>query len=47
MDTDIDFLAFSSHIMLGPTGVGILYGKYEYLNQMLPINYGGGMNSFF
>ncbi len=47
IDTDIDFLAFSAHKMLGPTGVGILYGKYEYLNQMLPINYGGGMNSFF
>ena len=47
VDTDIDFLAFSAHKMLGPTGVGVLYGKYEYLNQMLPINYGGGMNSFF
>ena len=46
-DVDIDFLAFSAHKMLGPTGVGILYGKYKYLNQMLPINYGGGMNSFF
>ncbi len=44
---DIDFLAFSAHKMLGPTGVGVLYGKYEYLDQMLPINYGGGMNSFF
>lgn len=47
IDTDIDFLAFSAHKMLGPTGVGVLYGKFEYLNQMLPINYGGGMNSFF
>lgn len=46
-DLDIDFLAFSAHKMLGPTGVGVLYGKYEYLNHMLPINYGGGMNSFF
>ena len=45
--SDIDFLAFSAHKMLGPTGVGVLYGKYKYLNQMLPINYGGGMNSFF
>lgn len=47
LDLDIDFLAFSAHKMLGPTGVGVLYGKYEYLNQMLPINYGGGMNSIF
>lgn len=46
-DLDIDFLAFSAHKMLGPTGVGILYGKEEYLKQMLPINYGGGMNSYF
>ena len=47
LDLDIDFLAFSAHKMLGPTGVGVLYGKLEYLNQMLPINYGGGMNSIF
>lgn len=46
-DLDMDFLAFSAHKMLGPTGVGVLYGKFEYLNQMLPLNYGGGMNSFF
>ena len=46
-DLDIDFLAFSAHKMLGPTGVGILYGKYDYLNKMIPINYGGGMNSIF
>ena len=30
--------------MLGPTGVGVLYGKYELLTKMLPITYGGGMN---
>lgn len=47
IDLDVDFLAFSAHKMLGPTGVGILYGKSKYLNQMLPINYGGGMNSIF
>lgn len=47
INMDIDFLTFSAHKMLGPTGVGVLYGKYEYLNQMLPINYGGGMNSIF
>ena len=44
---DIDFLAFSAHKMLGPTGVGILYGKEELLNNMKPLNYGGGMNEFF
>ncbi len=47
MDLDIDFLAFSAHKMLGPTGIGVLYGKYELLNNMLPINYGGGMNHIF
>ena len=47
LDNDIDFLAFSAHKMLGPTGVGVLYGKKDYLEQMLPLNYGGGMNSFF
>ena len=44
---DIDFLAFSAHKMLGPTGTGVLYGKFELLNKMLPINYGGGMNHIF
>ena len=43
-DLDVDFLAFSSHKMCGPTGVGILYGKYELLEKMLPFEYGGGMN---
>ncbi len=43
-DLDVDFLAFSSHKMLGPTGVGILYGKYHLLKKMVPIMYGGGMN---
>ena len=44
-DLDVDFLAFSSHKMLGPTGVGVLYGKYELLLKMMPIMYGGGMNN--
>ncbi len=47
IDLDVDFLAFSAHKMLGPTGVGILYGKFNYLDKLLPINYGGGMNSYF
>lgn len=44
MDLDCDFLAFSAHKMCGPTGVGVLYGKIELLNKMLPTSYGGGMN---
>lgn len=47
VDFDIDFLAFSAHKMYGPTGVGILYGKYELLNNMRPIEFGGGMNALF
>lgn len=44
---DIDFLAFSAHKMLGPTGVGVLYGKEELLNNIKPIIFGGGMNASF
>lgn len=46
-DLDIDFLAFSAHKMLGPTGIGVLYGKEEYLNQFRPVIVGGGMNVTF
>ncbi len=42
-DLDADFVAFSSHKMLGPTGVGILWGKEEYLKEMYPFMYGGEM----
>lgn len=45
--TDADFLAFSAHKMLGPTGVGIMYGKYELLEKMMPVKYGGGMNDIY
>jgi cysteine desulfurase / selenocysteine lyase len=38
-----DFVAFSSHKMLGPTGVGVLWGKYELLARMKPFEYGGEM----
>ena len=44
-DFDLDFLAFSSHKMCGPTGIGCLIGKYHLLEQMNPIIYGGGMNA--
>ncbi|MCM1371188.1 MAG: cysteine desulfurase [Clostridium sp.] len=46
-DLDIDFLAFSSHKICGPTGVGILYGKELLLNNMKPLLFGGGMNASF
>lgn len=46
-DLDCDFLAFSAHKMLGPTGVGILYGKENLLNELVPSNMGGGMNESF
>ena len=41
------FIGFSAHKMLGPTGTGVLYGKKELLEKMVPIRYGGGMNTEF
>ena len=40
---DADFYAFSGHKMLGPTGIGVLYGKRHLLESMEPFNYGGDM----
>lgn len=45
--SNISFLAFSGHKMCGPTGVGVLYGKSEYLKDLVPLKYGGGMNESF
>lgn len=42
---DCDFLAFSGHKMLGPTGIGVLYGKAELLEAMPPFLFGGEMIS--
>ena len=46
-DLDCDFLAFSGHKLCGPTGIGVLYGKYELLDDIEPKNLGGGMNESF
>lgn len=42
-DMDCDFFAFSGHKMYGPTGVGVLYGKEEWLDRMPPYQGGGEM----
>ena len=46
-DSNIDFLSFSGHKMCGPTGIGILVGRYELLKEMDPLFLGGGMNNYF
>ena len=47
IDLDCDFFVFSGHKMCGPTGVGILYGKAELLEIMVPTRHGGGSNARF
>lgn len=42
-DLDCDFLSFSAHKIYGPTGLGVLYGKEEWLNQLPPAEGGGEM----
>ncbi|MEC7921558.1 MAG: cysteine desulfurase [Chloroflexota bacterium] len=44
-DLDCDFLCFSGHKMLGPTGIGVLYGKFDILDKMTPFLFGGDMIS--
>lgn len=46
-DLDVDFFVSSAHKMCGPTGVGLLYGKKELLENIDPVNLGGGMNESF
>lgn len=43
---DADFYAFSGHKMCGPTGIGVLYGKRRWLDQMEPVEFGGEMIDF-
>ncbi|MFJ7745230.1 cysteine desulfurase [Peribacillus sp. NPDC097295] len=45
-DLDCDFFALSGHKMVGPTGIGVLYGKKELLEKMEPIEFGGEMIDF-
>lgn len=45
-ELDVDFYAFSGHKMLGPTGIGVLYGKEELFNRMSPVEFGGEMIDF-
>ncbi len=46
-DLDCDFFSFSAHKMCGPTGIGILYGKKELLDKMIPVRLGGDSNARF
>ena len=45
-DLDCDFYTLSGHKMLGPTGIGVLYGKEDILNRMSPVEFGGEMIDF-
>ena len=45
-ELDCDFYTFSGHKMCGPTGIGVLYGKQELLEEMEPVEFGGEMIDF-
>ena len=45
-ELDVDFYAFSGHKMIGPTGIGVLYGKQSLLENMEPVEFGGEMIDF-
>lgn len=45
-ELDVDFFAFSGHKMGAATGIGVLYGKSDYLNEMQPLEFGGEMIDF-
>ncbi|MCX6749320.1 MAG: SufS family cysteine desulfurase [Candidatus Pacearchaeota archaeon] len=44
-ELECDFLAFSGHKVLGPSGIGVLFGRKELLEKLPPFNFGGGMIS--
>ncbi|MDO4466315.1 MAG: aminotransferase class V-fold PLP-dependent enzyme [Bacillota bacterium] len=44
-DLDVDFYVLSAHKMCGPTGVGVMYGKKKYLDELEPVFYGGESNA--
>ncbi len=46
-DLDCDFFCFSSHKMCGPSGVGVMYGKFDLLEKLQPLFYGGESNARF
>lgn len=46
-DLDVDFYVFSAHKMCGPTGIGVLYGKFDLLEELRPVVLGGESNARF
>jgi cysteine desulfurase/selenocysteine lyase len=44
-NTDVDFMVFSAHKMLGPTGVGVCFMNKKWIEKLEPLKLGGGMNA--